>query len=58
MTELKNNRALLLLVAGAVTIGFAPIFIKFVAIKGMGLNAIAFWRMILSALAFFIIVAF
>jgi len=55
MAELKNNKALLLLVLGAISIGFAPVFIKFVALKGMGLNAIAFWRMAISGTMLFTI---
>ncbi len=58
MSERKNNIALLLLVLGAFNLGFAPIFVKFVGKTGMGLTAIAFWRMAIGGLILFIIALF
>jgi len=39
----------MVLLAGAVCISFAAIFVKLLSIRGMGPTAIAFWRMILGA---------
>ena len=57
MVNSKNKSAFLILIFGAVNLGFAPIFVKFVGLKGTGLTAIAFWRMIIAGIVLFILCA-
>lgn len=49
------RNSMLLLIFGAFNLGFAPVFVKLIGLKGMGLTAIAFWRMLFAGVLFLII---
>ena len=54
-----NKNALILLIFGAFNLGFAPVFVKLIASDGgMGLTAIAFWRMAISGAIFVLILLY
>ncbi|MDF1545862.1 MAG: DMT family transporter [bacterium] len=52
-TEFKQAGSLWLLVAGAVCISFAPVFVKAIDTEVLGPTPIAFWRLLLGALILF-----